>query len=289
VAKGEWAETTRLIEESVAILKLEHPATIRQLFYRLVDGLWIPNSQSAYQKVSRIMKKAREDGRVPYEWIVDRTRPVYSPNVWDNLSEYLEATRNDYRRNYWLDQPNYCEIWSEKDAAVGSIRDLADELGVTVRVGRGFQSVTNKKIISNILNSQASKKKSLHIFYLGDFDPSGEDIERDVFEKIQAKVRARINHDRLGILKSDISHFKLPTQKIKDDDSRSDGFRKRHGKRQGCVELSALPPTELRRRVRTAITNLLDRAKWNRAIKVEKVEMSSIEDFVNRWTAGGGQ
>jgi len=78
MAKGEWRSTTRLIETAINILAKEFPMTIRQLFYRLVSAVAIENCLRDYQRVSQVMTKAREDGRVPFEWIVDRSRATYS-------------------------------------------------------------------------------------------------------------------------------------------------------------------------------------------------------------------
>jgi len=72
MAKAEWQETSRLIDLATAILEEQSPMTIRQLFYRLVSIKAIENSRHAFQKVSRLMTKARKDGRCPYDSIVDR-------------------------------------------------------------------------------------------------------------------------------------------------------------------------------------------------------------------------
>jgi hypothetical protein len=49
------------------------------------------------------------------------------------------------------------------------------------------------------------------------------------------------------------------------------------------VELDALPPNELRRRIREAIEGKMDREKWQRAVEVERVELRSIVETVNQW------
>jgi len=53
--------------------------TIRQLFYRLVSIEAIENSRNDYQRVSSIMTKARNDGRIAFDAIVDRSRSEYMP------------------------------------------------------------------------------------------------------------------------------------------------------------------------------------------------------------------
>ena len=83
MAQGEWTTTTRLIDRALEILEEENPMTIRQLFYRLVSVEEIQNTQLDYQRVSRLMTKARRDDRCPYEYIVDRSRPISARELLD--------------------------------------------------------------------------------------------------------------------------------------------------------------------------------------------------------------
>ena len=124
MARGRWTATTELVERAEQILSAEQPMTIRQLFYRLVSVQALENSGPEYKKLSRVMTAARECGQVPFEWIVDRSRPTYTPNVFDNLKDGLMALRNCYRKDYWQDQPAHVEIWTEKDAIIGSIEPV---------------------------------------------------------------------------------------------------------------------------------------------------------------------
>jgi len=88
MAQGEWESTRQLIEEAAAILAEQSPMTIRQLFYRLVSIGAIENSRDDYQPVSTVMTKARNDGRIGFNAIVDRSRPEYMPKVYQDAAEY---------------------------------------------------------------------------------------------------------------------------------------------------------------------------------------------------------
>lgn len=308
MARGEWQETTELIQAAAGILEREHPMTVRQLFYRLVSVAVIKNSRADYQKVSKVMTKAREDGRVDYQWIVDRSRPEYVPNVFKDLAGYGRAIHRSYRKDNWESQPNYVELWCEKDSVTGSIQDITDELGITLRVGRGFQSATRVYEIAPLFSKI---KKPKIVFYLGDHDPSGQDIERDLRERVTTKLEAArrasfltelakasddhhqslidkfnfsevpFSLERLAIFAEDIKKFKLPPLRIKDSDSRARQFCKQHGR--DCVELDALPPSELRRRIRSVVEAEMDMEAWKRAVEVEKVELASIAATIGSW------
>src|SRR5271157_2058926 len=133
--KAETAKTGRLIKAAGRILAEQSPMTIRQLFYRLVSVGLLENNRADYVKVSRVMTIARNDGRIEWEHIVDRSRPTYSPDVWNDAEQYAKTIQHSYRKDYWNTQPVHVEIWAEKDAVIGSIQDLTDSLGITVRVG----------------------------------------------------------------------------------------------------------------------------------------------------------
>ena len=123
------------------------------------------------------MTIARKDDRIPYDAIVDRSRPEYRPYVFNDLEEYAKGVQRSYRKDYWEMQPNHVEIFVEKDSIIGSIEGTCDELGITIRVGRGYVSTTK---IHEIARRFRHINKPIHVFYLGDHDPSGRGIEEDI-------------------------------------------------------------------------------------------------------------
>ena len=223
------------------------------------------------------MTKARNDGRIEFRWMVDRSRPEYRPNVFDDAQEYAEVMKDGYRKDYWQLQPQRVEVWTEKDAIIGSIEKLTSDLGITVRVTRGFMSTTKIYEISKFIRRS---EKPMTVFYLGDHDASGRAIETDLGDRIRS-YGAKLTIKRLAIHASDIAKFKLPPLRVKESDSRAAGFLRRYSNK--CVELDALPPTELRRRIEEAVTAMLDRELWDRAVMVEKAELASIQEIVARW------
>ena len=57
---------------------------------------------------------ARENGLIPWNWIVDETRAPERVLAWENPAEYVEVVKRAYRRDRWTDQPDWIEVWSEK-------------------------------------------------------------------------------------------------------------------------------------------------------------------------------
>jgi hypothetical protein len=275
-------KTRQLIAYAHAALAAESPMTLRQLFYRLVSTEALENSHADYVRLSRVMTRAREDGEIDFKDIVDRSRPEYQPNVWDHLPGYLTAVGRSFRRDLWEDQPCHVEIWVEKDAIIGAIEDLAvGELGVTVRVGRGFMSATRCHEIADLF---ASIAKPIHVFYLGDHDPSGRCIETELYDRVRRYGSGDFEMRRLSIHETDIRLFHLPPLKVKPTDSRAKRFKREYG--GNCVELDALPPNELRRRIKEAVHDLIDWEAWNRATCVEAAEKESLVKIVTRMKMG---
>src|SRR5215469_1982201 len=163
MARRETERITRLVHRAVEILTVQQPMTVRQLFYQMVSAALIDNSIDNYRLVSRITTIARNDGRIAFGWIVDRSRPEYSPNVFDDARQYAGVVSRGYRKDYWRMQPQRVEVWCEKNSVIGSIRDLIDELGVKVRVVRGFLSTTQAY---EIAQSIKANQQPTTAFYL---------------------------------------------------------------------------------------------------------------------------
>jgi len=287
MAKAETQRITNLIDEAIEILDQESPMTIRQLFYRLVSVGSLENNRSDYVKVSRIMTIARNDGRVDWDAIVDRSRADYAPTVWEDAAEYVETLRAGYRKDYWNTQPAHVEIWVEKDAVVGSIEQLTDTLGVRVRPGKGFQSTTKAHEIAELFSKI---RKPIFVYYLGDHDPSGRNAEEElairVYQHLSNLLDSDVDEDgdfsmeRLAIEAEDIARFNLPPLKVKSTDSRAPGFRAKYGNQ--CVELDALPVVELRRRIQEAVEQHIDWESWERAKLCEGAEIKCIAEFADK-------
>ena len=75
----------------------------------------------------------------------------------------------------WEQQKEYIELWCEKDAIVGVIEEITREYDVMVRPLRGYSSLT---FIHHAAEQLKEITKPITIYYLGDHDPSGYDIER---------------------------------------------------------------------------------------------------------------
>jgi hypothetical protein len=156
--RGLSARTKELIVFAYQLLKVSHPMTLRQLHYAIFSAAKIDydNTQADYKRLSRATTHARRLHRarelagypphlmpaetIPHDWIIDELREAEMVNVWTDAAGNMETVKRCYRRSNWQDQPNYCEVWSEKATVLGSLRSVTQELGVMLRACRGFGS-----------------------------------------------------------------------------------------------------------------------------------------------------
>jgi hypothetical protein len=277
MSAGEQEKSKRLIESMQAILAKQYPMTVRQVYYRLVAIAVIKNGIAGYRAVVRLLGIARDDGRIEWDWIVDRTRPEYAPSMWDDPDEFMQGVAKWYRKNFWLLQPNHVEIWAEKDTVIGTIQEITDELGVLVRVGRGYQSKTKKHEIYEFFKTIT---KPIVVLYLGDHDSSGRDIGRDVAEQVR-DFGCRFRFKRIAIEPADIKKFNLPPDFAKTTDSRTKQFLEKYDDK--CVELEALTVEELRRRVDSEVKALIEPEAWKKAERIQEAELEQIKRFMSKW------
>lgn len=296
--RGPSKTTIELIAFARRLLEASHPMTLRQLHYAIFSAAEIEyeNTPRDYKKLGRATTKARRKYRtyelagysrqfltgtdiIPPDWIVDETRLATTPNMWADVQSFMDTVRSAYRRDYWLTQPNYVEIWSEKGTVLGSLRPLATELGVTLRVCKGYASTGME---SQIGEDFEQIDKPIFVYYVGDHDPSGRDIPRDIHRRAQQASGKNFHIERLAIHPEDIQLFHLPPQTIKEKDSRAAGFKRQFGTKAPTVELDALPVDELRRRVRESVEALIEADSWNRQLVVEQAEFSCISEFADK-------
>jgi hypothetical protein len=258
---SEHEKTTLLIKAAHAALAEQNPMTLRQLFYRLVASGQLENTIPSWNNLSRTLVTARKDGRVPWEWIEDRLREPRIVPQWANMEEFAEDAAVWYRRDMWKDQPSYFEAWLEKDALSGIFESVLWPYGVTLNVGRGYDGWTSI--------CEAAKRyengKNVTVLYFGDYDPSGLDMVRSLQKRL-AFFNCYPTIEHIAITEADIVEYGLVSAPTKTGDKRREKHIEEHG--DVCVELDALSPKVLKRKIKSAVESLMDmkalRAVWEK-------------------------
>jgi hypothetical protein len=161
------------------ILADQNPISVRGAFYRAVSaGMYPDTGEKHYRQASAIILKLRRAGLVPYSWIADSTRIRRKPSSWSGLADFGETVRSAYRKDFWASQRAYIEVFVEKDAMAGVLGPVTDEYDIYLNVVRGNASET---FLWNCAEQLKEIEKPIFIFYFGDHDPNGLDIERATF------------------------------------------------------------------------------------------------------------
>src|SRR5262245_5819207 len=142
--RGMARKSLDLIEAMYEISEAAQPITGRGIGYKLFTAGLIPSmSVNDMQKVYRLLRIAREQDDIPWEWIVDETRAIERVATWADPAEYARLAAQTYRRDFWNQQPVRCEVWSEKGTVRGVLGPVLDKYAVGFRVMHGFSSATS--------------------------------------------------------------------------------------------------------------------------------------------------
>lgn len=256
--------------------------TLRQLYYQLVSRDIIANNVKEYAKLSTLLKEGRMAGIVDWDAIEDRLRKPNVPGSWDSPKEILETAADEFRMNRMEGQPTYLEVWVEKDALSGVLKRITEKFGIPIVVNRGYSSAT--AMFDAHVRFRRADQESAYVIYIGDFDPSGQDMIRDIKDRIM-----EFNHNKaydFGILpialsKEQIKQYNPPPNPAKITDPRAKDYIAEHG--TTSWEVDALPPEVLNRILETTIEGLTDCDTYNEVLQKEsdyKIRLEQIaEDF----------
>jgi len=226
-------KSQELITQIGCVIEQYGTMTVRQVYYQLVTQGY------DYRQVAYGLAKARELGLVNLNRIIDRSRPTYGMDTWENPAEVLDYYKKYYQLDYWADEQIKVEIWTEKDALSQILYEEAARFRVPVRVTRGFLSISNQHAWSNENNV---------ILYFGDFDPSGLCIDFSLSNNVYLEY-AELH--RIALTPEQLDQYDLPSVPVKANDTRSKDYVKQYGNRGW--ELDALNPMVLRILVKNSI------------------------------------
>ena len=263
--------TAALLETCKSVLsEYSGQITVRQLYYRLVAAQAIPNVFREYKNLCASLTHWRKQGLLDAAAFCDLTREPVVPSTWSDLSDFLETVEGAYRRDPWQQQERRPEVWLEKEALATVFEPVCRQYGVVLQICRGYPSVS-------CLVEAA--KRTQHILYFGDFDPSGQDIPRCVVEELRDTWEAEVDLDQIALTQEQIAEYSLPAAPAKSTDSRTPRFVAAYG--DDTVELDALPPDVLQELLRQAIgAQITDPAAWHEAKAEEDRESARLRTLV---------
>jgi len=267
-----------LIEAMYTAAEAAQPITGRGIGYKLFTAGLIPSmARAEMQRVYRLLKEAREQRDIPWEWIVDETRELERVSTWADPAAYAGAVAQSYRRDFWNQQPRRVMVVSEKGTVRGLLRPVLDDLAVGFQVMHGFSSAT---IVHDI--SEDDDGRPLIILYVGDFDPSGLFMsEEDLPSRFSKYGGDHVTLKRIALTREHVNGLPSFPATDKKKDPRFKWFRSNHGDR--CWELDAMDPNDLRACVKREIKKLIEPVAWERCEVVNRAEQESLKTVIGKW------
>jgi hypothetical protein len=230
------------------------PVTVRGLYYQAeVAGLpGIGKDEKSYLKIQHQVLELRHAGRLAYGDIADATHWMRKPMSSDSVEDALAETARLHRRNLWRDTEDYVEVWCEKDALAGVIYPVTSANDVPLMAARGFSS---KTFAHEAVAARGDDHRDYWVYYLGDFDRSGQDAARSLqakLERFAEECGINVIFGSLAVTEEQVRRWSLSTRPQKRETAAD-----RSWPHPFACELDAIPADTLRALIRSAIPS------WN--------------------------
>lgn len=287
----------------------------RQLYYVFVSRGLIANSVNEYKKLTSLLTDARYNGLIDWDAIEDRGRVPETPSQWKDPASLMESALRAYRLPRWNGQEKYVELWVEKQALAGVLEPLASEFHATLCVNKGYSSSSAMKESADRIIENCTLDKKLRdemyrrineseedtpereaalefmrenirkairhpvVLYLGDHDPSGEDMVRDIKERLKEFRVVWLEVEKVALTTAQVKQYNPPPNPAKITDPRAATYRAKHG--DYSWEVDALPPPVLTQLIRAAFKRHVDMKKMNEWKKQEEADKKMLREAVS--------
>lgn len=270
------------IQRADAILeeyaKQGYRLTLRQLYYQLVARGLVPNEVREYSKLSETCVIGRMCGLIDWDAMEDRLRKPYLTYAVDSTEEAIEDTISQYKRNRQEGQPCNIEIWTEKDAVSNILKRVSTYFHTRLMVNRGYTSCSAMyEAYNRVLDAEADKGSV--ILYVGDHDPSGLDMLRDIEDRLREfGASGQFKVVPVALTAGQINKYKPPPNPAKISDPRAGWYIREFG--DMSWELDALPPEVLEKIVKKAVLVHLDSDVFDGMLVQEQADKDKLRGLL---------
>lgn len=259
--------------------------TVRQLYYQLVARDVVENTERSYKRITGIVNDAKLGGYMDWEAIEDRTRAFIRRARWDSAQDLLTACAKQFHMDMWAGQPERVFVIVEKEALAGVLERACRAFDVPLLAARGYPSgtVLREFAVEDIFHA-IDGDQEVTILHLGDHDPSGIDMSRDLRERIALFAETpRVNLERIALNMPQIESQKPPPNPAKTVDPRFQSYQAEFG--DESWELDALKPDYLDKLVRRKIKEHIEGDKWAaRESEIEDIR-AKLEEVAEEFEA----
>lgn len=253
--------------------------TLRQLYYQMVAQDVIKNSQASYKSLGGIISRARDSGMIDWNHIEDRTRRVRSFSHWNDKEDFMSSVVPQYRHDLWVGQSRRVMVFVEKEALEQVVGRAAQKWDVPYFANKGYLSSSAVwNVARNMMLLNEDKCRDWVILHLGDHDPSGIDMTRDIADRINQYSRiapsdrkegfepVQIETRRIALSMEQIEEYSPPPNPAKQTDARFEEYAANYG--TSSWELDALRPQVITELIDSHIQKIVDEDKWEKRRKL---------------------
>ncbi len=270
--------------------------TLRQLYYQFVSRDIFPqawadpatgstNNVRSYKKLGDIISQARRAGLVDWMAIVDRTRNLRSYSAWSGPDAIVDACADQFTVDLWARQPRRPEVWVEKDALVGVMQQACDPWQVPYFSCRGYTSDSELWAAAQRLLRHVRDGYEPVVYHLGDHDPSGIDMTRDIRDRLELfggpRLAGRLEVKRIALNMDQVDQYQPPPNPAKETDSRYADYQDNFG--DESWELDALEPTTLAGLIRDELEEIIDKDEWKVAEAERDKGRAALKAVGDNW------
>lgn len=271
-------------------------ATVRSVYYYLGSLNHIPMTEQGYKQLDALIVKMRKNQDIPWGYFpVVRGTNGRSPRRYWDVNEHYGVYKRDflesaqyYQIPMWYRQKNHVEVWVEKKGLLPKVERYLSGLDIQVRAVEGYPPwefvYENIGEIEEYLQDR-TENATVMILYLGDLDPSGVDIDRQITEAF-SHFEMSVGFMRIGLLPRQVDQYNLPQIPNSEEtiekvhrDPRYAKYLAQYGER--FTELDAwdgISPETMRTEIRNAVMSYFDRTldAWREELNTKNLK--ELED-----------
>jgi hypothetical protein len=292
-----YQEDIKFRPESLAIIGLAdeiatdykrrgYNLTLRQLYYQFIARDAFPNSERSYKRLGSIINDARLVGLIDWDHIEDRGRESHGTDWLGTeptpFEDAIATLQYGYTLDLWEGQDRRIEVWVEKQA----LEEVAERAARSYRVGyfacKGYVSQSEMWRAGMRLREAIDAGQQPLILHLGDHDPSGIDMTRDIEARLSLFAEEDIEVRRLALNMPQIRSLNPPPNPAKITDSRAQRYISKYG--TSSWELDAISPDQLVRIIQDEIAAELNDAEFNAQVQAERDGREIYNKLSENWT-----
>lgn len=291
-------ESQAILDSVLAVLtdyeQQGYSLSLRQTFYQMVTRNLIPNTEKSYNKLGDLIANAREAGLVDWDHIEDRGRSVQSLQHWDSPEEIISACAKSFRYDLWTTQPTRIEVFVEKDALSDVVGRACNPYDVPYFANKGYASASSLWNIAYYrYRNYMLEGQNVLIIHLGDHDPSGIDMTRDIEERLilyaakdefeREDFDGKLTVRRIALNMDQVREYNPPPNPAKAVDPRFADYQRKFG--DESWELDALQPQTIVELIQGNILNDMDEAKYNARLAEQQKRRDELREMSTNYGA----